>query len=72
MKNQWDQFGSQYEKFSVWISDKEKQLEVLKSSALPLEQQIITVKVQYCVFQCGWDYSMRVIYLPITNHYFKK
>lgn len=47
MKNQWDQFGSQYETFSVWISEKEKQLEVLKSSALPLEQLIVTVKVQY-------------------------
>lgn len=50
MKNQWDQFGIAYETFSVWISDKEKQLEVLKSSTLPLEQQISTVKVQCCVF----------------------
>lgn len=49
MKNQWDQFGIAYETFSVWISDKEKQLEVLKSSALPLEQQISTVKVQCCL-----------------------
>lgn len=50
MKTQWDQFGSAYETFSIWISDKEKQLEALKSSALPLEQQISTVKVQCCVF----------------------
>lgn len=63
MKNQWDQFGSQYETFSVWISDKEKQLEVFKSSSLPLEQQIITVKVQYFFFQCCCDYSMKVIHL---------
>lgn len=47
MKNQWDQFGNAYETFSIWISDKEKQLEVLKSSALPLEQQISAVKVQH-------------------------
>lgn len=48
MKNQWDQFGAAYETFSLWISDKEKQLEILKSSALPLERQINTVKVQPC------------------------
>lgn len=45
MKNQWDQFGAAYETFSSWISDKEKQLEALKSAALPLERQINTVKV---------------------------
>lgn len=50
MKNQWDQFGAAYETFSSWISDKEKQLEALKSSALPLERQINTVKVRHCVF----------------------
>lgn len=61
MKNQWDLFGSQYEIFSIWISDKEKQLEVLKSSALPLEKLLITVKVQYCVFKCCWENSLEII-----------
>ncbi|KAF1374585.1 hypothetical protein PFLUV_G00230620 [Perca fluviatilis] len=44
MKTQWDQFGARFETFSLWISDKEKQLDVLKSSTLPLVQQINTVK----------------------------
>jgi len=48
MRAQWDQFGVGFESFSLWISDKEKQLEVLTSSPLPLEQQIVTVKVLYC------------------------
>lgn len=51
METQWDHFGVAFETFSLWISDKEKQLDVLKSSALPLEQQINTVKVQHCVLQ---------------------
>lgn len=45
MKTQWDQFGARFETFSLWISEKEKQLDELKSSTLPLEQQINTVKV---------------------------
>lgn len=46
MKTQWDRFGAGFETFSLWISEKEKQLDVLKSSTLPLEQQISTVKVK--------------------------
>lgn len=49
MTSQWDKFGAGFESFSLWISDKEKQLDALKSSTLPLEQQINTVKVQYGV-----------------------
>lgn len=45
MKIQWDRFGTEFEAFSVWISDKEKQLDALKNSTLNLEQQIATVKV---------------------------
>lgn len=51
MKTRWDQFGAAFESFSLWISEKEKQLDALKSSALPLEQQINTVKVQSCLMQ---------------------
>lgn len=46
MKDQWDQFGAGFEAFSLWISEKEKQLDAMKSSTLPLEEQIDTVKVQ--------------------------
>lgn len=67
MKTQWDQFGAGFETFSLWISDKEKQLDVLKSSTLPLEQQINTVKVQYCVlssqFQVNFIYMSNFIYI---------
>ncbi|KAG7263980.1 hypothetical protein CRUP_026781 [Coryphaenoides rupestris] len=45
MRAQWDQFGRGFEAFSAWISDKEKQLDPLKSSSAPLEEQIATVKV---------------------------
>ena len=45
MRAQWDQFGRGFEAFSIWISDKEKQLDPLKSSSAPLEHQISTVKV---------------------------
>ena len=49
MKDQWDQFGGGFETFSLWISEKEKELDVMKSSALPLEVQIQRVKVEYCL-----------------------
>lgn len=45
IKDHWDNFAGAFETFSLWISDKEKQLDGLKSSTLPLEQQINTVKV---------------------------
>ncbi|XP_034001986.1 nesprin-1-like, partial [Trematomus bernacchii] len=44
MKTLWMKFSQDFEAFSLWISEKEKQLEVLKSSSLPLEEQISTVK----------------------------
>lgn len=46
MKDQWDRFGAGFEAFSLWISEKEKQLDAMKSSILPLEEQIGTLKVQ--------------------------
>ncbi|KAJ4921304.1 hypothetical protein JOQ06_000784 [Pogonophryne albipinna] len=44
MKTLWMKFSQDFEAFSLWISEKEKQLEVLKSSSLPLEEQISSVK----------------------------
>lgn len=46
IKLQWESFGSEFEAFSSWISEKEKELDSLKSSSEPLEQQISTAKVQ--------------------------
>ena len=53
MRVQWEQFGRGFEAFSVWISDKEKQLDPLKSSSAPLEQQISTVKVPGLYLRAG-------------------
>lgn len=47
MKSQWDRFGTGFESFSSWISEKEKQLDVIKSSNLSLEEQIKALKVKY-------------------------
>lgn len=46
IKIQWDSFGCEFDAFSTWISEKEKELDSLKSSNEPLEQQISTAKVQ--------------------------
>ncbi|RXN33841.1 nesprin-1 isoform X3 [Labeo rohita] len=44
MKDQWDSFGSEFEAFSTWITERERQMDALKSSSAPLDQQICTVK----------------------------
>ncbi|XP_056332375.1 LOW QUALITY PROTEIN: nesprin-1 [Danio aesculapii] len=44
MKSQWDLFGSEFEAFSSWIMEREREMDALKSSSLPLDQQICTVK----------------------------
>lgn len=46
IKIQWDSFGSEFDAFSTWISEKEKELDSLKISNEPLEQQISTAQVQ--------------------------
>lgn len=46
MKSQWERFGSGFETFSLWISEKEKQLDLQKSSMLTLDEQMSTVKVK--------------------------
>lgn len=48
MKDQWHRFGAGFEAFSLWISEKEKQLDAMKCSALALEEQIKNIRVQYC------------------------
>lgn len=50
IKIQWDSFGSEFDKFSSWISEKEKELDSVKSSSEPLEQQMTTAKV-WLMFQ---------------------
>uniref|UniRef100_A0A672NAB1 Nesprin-1-like n=1 Tax=Sinocyclocheilus grahami TaxID=75366 RepID=A0A672NAB1_SINGR len=43
MKDQWDSFGSEFEAFSTWITEREREMDALKSSSTPLDQQICTV-----------------------------
>lgn len=45
MKTQWNSFGKEFDNFASWISVKEKELEKLKSSGLPLGDLISAVKV---------------------------
>lgn len=45
IKIQWDSFGSEFNAFSTWISEKEKELDSLKISNETLDQQISTAKV---------------------------
>lgn len=51
VKMKWDSFGSEFDAFSSWISEKEKELDSLKNSNEPLEHQISTAKVRLG-FQC--------------------
>ncbi|KAG1946578.1 nesprin-1 [Pimephales promelas] len=44
MKDQWDSFGSEFEAFSTWITEREREMDSLKSSNAPLDQQICTIK----------------------------
>lgn len=46
IKIQWDSFGSEFDAFSTWISEKEKELDSLKISNETLDWQISTAKVQ--------------------------
>lgn len=45
LKEQWNSFWCKFESLSTWISEREKDLDTVKSSNAPLEQQINTVKV---------------------------
>ncbi|RXM34120.1 Nesprin-1 [Acipenser ruthenus] len=44
VNNKWKQFGNDFEALSCWISEKEKELDDVNSSSLPLELQISKVK----------------------------
>uniref|UniRef100_A0A8C2JGH1 Calponin-homology (CH) domain-containing protein n=1 Tax=Cyprinus carpio TaxID=7962 RepID=A0A8C2JGH1_CYPCA len=44
MKDQWDTFRSEFEAFSTWITEREREMDALKTSSTPLDQQICTVK----------------------------
>lgn len=45
VKNKWDHFGSNFETLSIWITEKEKELNALETSSSPLDMQISQIKV---------------------------
>ncbi|XP_025939722.1 nesprin-1-like [Apteryx rowi] len=45
VKNKWDHFGNNFEALSIWIAEKEKELETLEISSSPLDIQISQIKV---------------------------
>uniref|UniRef100_A0A8D2LVZ1 Spectrin repeat containing nuclear envelope protein 1 n=1 Tax=Varanus komodoensis TaxID=61221 RepID=A0A8D2LVZ1_VARKO len=45
VKNKWDQFGKNFEALSIWITEKEKELDALDTSSSPLDVQINRIKV---------------------------
>lgn len=45
VKNKWDHFGSNFENLSVWITEKEKELNALETSSSAMDMQISQIKV---------------------------
>uniref|UniRef100_A0A8B9BQV6 Spectrin repeat containing nuclear envelope protein 1 n=1 Tax=Anser brachyrhynchus TaxID=132585 RepID=A0A8B9BQV6_9AVES len=45
VKNKWDHFGNNFEALSIWIAEKEKELETLETTSSPLDKQISQIKV---------------------------
>ncbi|XP_068533204.1 nesprin-1 isoform X9 [Anas acuta] len=45
VKNKWDLFGNNFEALSIWIAEKEKELEILETTSSPLDKQISQIKV---------------------------
>lgn len=45
VKNKWDHFGNNFEALSIWITEKEKELDTLETSSSPLDMQIGQIKV---------------------------
>lgn len=45
VKNKWDHFGKKCEALSIWITEKEKELDTLETSSSSLDIQINQIKV---------------------------
>ncbi|KAJ7342117.1 hypothetical protein JRQ81_009049, partial [Phrynocephalus forsythii] len=45
VKNKWNQFGKNFEALSIWITEKEKELDTLETSSSSLDEQINQIKV---------------------------
>lgn len=45
VKNKWDHFGNNFESLSVWITEKEKELNALETSSSAMDTQSNQIKV---------------------------
>lgn len=45
VKNKWDHFGTNFETLSIWITEKEKELNALETSSSAMDTQINQIKV---------------------------
>lgn len=45
VKIKWDHFGSNFETLSIWITEKENELNALETSASAMDVQISQIKV---------------------------
>lgn len=45
VKNKWDHFGNNFETLSIWITEKEKELNALETSSSAMDTQINQIKV---------------------------
>ncbi|XP_021548914.1 nesprin-1-like [Neomonachus schauinslandi] len=45
VKNKWDHFGNNFETLSIWITEKEKELNALETSSSAMDMQIHQIKV---------------------------
>ena len=45
VKNKWDYFGTNFETLSIWITEKEKELNALETSSSAMDTQINQIKV---------------------------
>ncbi|KAM9000867.1 nesprin-1 isoform 8-T9 [Sarcophilus harrisii] len=45
VKNKWEHFGNNFEALSVWITEREKELDALETSSSPWNMQISQIKV---------------------------
>uniref|UniRef100_A0A5F9C856 Spectrin repeat containing nuclear envelope protein 1 n=1 Tax=Oryctolagus cuniculus TaxID=9986 RepID=A0A5F9C856_RABIT len=45
VKNKWDHFGSNFETLSIWITEKENELNALETSSSAMDMQISQIKV---------------------------
>jgi nesprin-1 len=45
VKTKWDHFGSNFETLSIWITEKENELNALETSPSAMDMQISQIKV---------------------------